>query len=123
MKRTIHVLLTLACTAFVFGAAAQDDIMKVAPNSNKVLLDDSHVRVIEGSLKPGEKTTMHHHPDHMIYFINGGTVRFTMQAGSTKEMTTKAGEAKWNEAVDHQTENIGNTTVKYLIVEPKENKM
>jgi quercetin dioxygenase-like cupin family protein len=123
MKRILRVLLPLLCAAFSFSAAAQNDILQVAPNSNKLVLDDSHVRVIEGSLKPGEKTVMHHHPDHMIYFISGGTVRFTMKDGSTKETTAKDGEARWNEAVDHQTENIGNTTVKYLIVEPKGNKM
>ena len=116
-------MLTLACTALAFNAAAQTDILQVAPNSNKLLLDDSHVRVIEGSLKPGEKTAMHHHPDHMIYFISGGTVRFTMKDGTTKEQTSKTGEARWNEAVDHQTENIGTTIVKYVIVEPKDNKM
>lgn len=119
MKRILRGLLTLAFAAFAFSAAAQTDILQVAPNSNKLVLDDSHVRVIEGSLKPGETTPMHHHPDHMIYFVSGGTVRFTMKDGSTKEQTSKAGEARWNEAVDHQSENIGKTTIKYVIVEPK----
>jgi quercetin dioxygenase-like cupin family protein len=123
MKRTIRLLLFAVCTGFALHANAQADIMEVAPNSNKVILDDSHVRVIEGSLKPGEKTAMHHHPDHMIYFNSGGTVRFTMKDGTTKEMTSKTGEARWNEAVDHQTENIGKTVVKYVIVEPKGGKM
>ena len=119
MKKILRGLLTLACAAFAFSAVAQTDILQVAPNSNKLVLDDSHVRVIEGSLKPGEKTAMHHHPDHMIYFISGGTVRFTMKDGSTREQTSMTGEARWNEAVDHQTENVGTTTVKYVIVEPK----
>jgi len=123
MKRTIRLLLLAACTAFALHANAQADLMEVAPNSNKVILDDSHVRVIEGSLKPGEKTAMHHHPDHMIYFTSGGTVKFTMKDGTTKEQTSKTGEAKWNEAVDHQTENVGTTIVKYVIVEPKGSKM
>lgn len=116
-------MLFTVFTSFAIHANAQADIMEVAPNSNKVILDDSHVRVIEGSLKPGEKTAMHHHPDHMIYFTSGGTVRFTLKDGTTKEQTSKTGEARWNEAVDHQTENIGTTIVKYVIVEPKGNKM
>lgn len=123
MKRTIQLLLFAACTSFVLHAKAQTDITQVAPKSNKVILDNSHVRVIEGSLKPGEKTEMHHHPGHMIYFTSGGTVRFTMKDGTTKEQTSKTGEARWNEAVDHQTENVGKTTVKYVIVEPKGGKM
>lgn len=116
-------MLVTVFTGFVLHATAQDDLVKVAPNSNKVILDDSHVRVIEGWINPGEKTAMHHHPAHMIYFTSGGTVRFTMQDGSTRESTSKTGEARWNDAVDHQTENIGKTTVKYVIVEPKEGKM
>ena|SRR5579859_483022 len=119
MKRKIQLLLLLACVGFVFHASAQDDIVQVAPNSNKVILEDSHVRVIEGWIKPGEKTAMHHHPGHTIYFTSGGTVRFTMKDGSTKETTVKTGEARWSDAVDHQAENIGKTTIKYVIVEPK----
>jgi quercetin dioxygenase-like cupin family protein len=123
MKKIIQLFLVTVFSAIAFHANAQDDLLKVSPMSNKLVLDNSHVRVIEGSLKPGEKTAMHHHPQHLIYFLSGGTVRFTLKDGSKKELTSKTGETRWNEAVDHETENIGNTTVRYLIVEPKEDKM
>jgi quercetin dioxygenase-like cupin family protein len=123
MKKIIHLLLVTVFTVIACNASAQDDILKVAPKTNKLLLDNSHVRVIEGSLMPGEKTAMHHHPGHMIYFLSGGRVRFTLKDGSKKEVTSKTGETRWNEAVDHEAENIGATTVRYLIVEPKEDKM
>ncbi len=101
------------------NASAQDDIVKVAPKSNKVIIDNQYVRVVEGWLKPGEKQAMHHHPGFIVHSLTTGTVRFTMKDGTKKVQTLKAGETSWRDAVDHQTENIGKTTVKYLLVEIK----
>ena len=43
------------------------DVLKVASNAYKLILENEKVRVLEIMLKPGEKAVMHNHPhDHVV---------------------------------------------------------
>ncbi|OGU77352.1 MAG: hypothetical protein A2V93_11800 [Ignavibacteria bacterium RBG_16_34_14] len=95
------------------------DAAKVAPDKVKVLFDNDKVRVLDFKFKPGEKTGMHSHPEYILYVLNGGTSKTTLSNGKTSEMTTKAGEVRWNEAVTHDNENIGKTEIHALVIELK----
>jgi quercetin dioxygenase-like cupin family protein len=53
--------------AFASTAALAQDAVKVASDHYKVLVDNAHVRVIENTLKPGEKDEMHTHPSGWFY--------------------------------------------------------
>lgn len=123
MKKSLYLTMIIVFLAFSLNALAQDDVVKVSPKNNKVLVDNKYVRVVQGWLAPGEKEPMHHHPGMVVRSLTTGTVRFTMKDGTTKEQTMKAGETSWRDAVDHETENIGTTMVKYLLIEVKAAKM
>lgn len=111
----VLVLVAVACTGAVFA----QDMVKVAPTHTKVLLDNDQVRVIEVSLKPGDKLPMHSHPANVVYFVTGGKTKTTVADGKVTETAHKAGEAIWSEPVTHSNENIGSSETKALVVEMK----
>ena len=111
-------LLAVACVAGL--ALAADDLLKVAPKCCTVLLQNDEVRVLDYVAKPGEKVAMHTHPDHVVYALSDGKIRFTMEDGTTKDVDIKKGQAIFNKAVTHSTENIGKTDVHVIIVEMTE---
>ena len=106
---------------FVIQHAMAQDMAKVHKGT-KVLLDNEQVRVLEVTLKPGEKTGMHSHPNHVIYAVKGGVSKAWSPDGKSTELETKDGEARWMAATTHDTENTGKGAVKVVVIELKEKK-
>ncbi len=46
------------------------DVVKVSPETHKVLLENEHVRVLDVHAKPGEKVAIHFHPASILYYLN-----------------------------------------------------
>jgi len=82
--------------------------------------ENDRVRVLRYHDRPGEKTTMHHHPDFVLQALSPFKRRLTMPDGSTKERAFKAGEILLMNAQSHIGENIGKTDTNVIIVELKE---
>lgn len=118
MKKSSLALVLAIVTLAMPCAYAADDLCAVGPTHCKILKEDAKVRVIDYTAKAGDKVAMHTHPAHVIYVIKGGTTKFTMPDGSTKEVHLKAGEAVINPAVTHATENV--TAAHVIIVEMKQ---
>ena len=77
MKR-IHILMfVLVVTGFVHGDAVTREQDPLTVNSKTIMLklENSRVRVLEATLKPGDKEKTHSHPAYVIYVIEGGKVR------------------------------------------------
>ena len=110
------VALALAFTSRV--GLAQDPV-KVAPANYKVALENDNVRVCNVTAKAGDKVATHSHPDHVVYAIAGGKVKFTYPDGKSKEVELKTGEATFLKAETHQTENVGTTELKLVVFELK----
>lgn len=122
MKRMYILILALVATGFVRSDAsvtrAQDPL--VVNSSTIVLkLENSRVRVLEATLKPGDKEKTHSHPAYVIYVIEGGRVRTHGADGSVAEADFKTGDVIYREAVTHWAENIGKTTIRLELVELK----
>lgn len=117
--RLISVLFLLSMFSWGFTAQAQNAV-KVAPDHYKVLLENEHVRVIENTLAPGEKDAMHTHPAGWYYVTKPGTMKVVHADGKTETWEAKAGEAGWLKTEGpHTSENIGNTTMGFVLVEVK----
>ncbi|MGH7909094.1 MAG: cytoplasmic protein [Thermodesulfobacteriota bacterium] len=101
---------------------AQDPV-KVAPKAFKVLLENDRVRVLDYRAKPGEKEPMHSHPDSFIFSLSPYKIKINFPDGTTEMRKGKAGEAIWQEAETHSSENMGTADARALIVELKEPKM
>jgi len=92
-----------------------EDAATVAPHVYKVLFENERARMLEVSMKPGESTAMHSHPD----VLSDGKVRLTSPSGEASEVEFLAGAAMWREAEEHATDNVGTTEVRALSFEPK----
>jgi len=84
-----------------------------------VQLENSHVRVIEGVLQPGDKEKMHSHPAFVTYVISGGKIRNHFADGKVVEAELKTGNVLYREPQTHWVENIGTTTLHFLLTELK----
>ncbi len=95
------------------------DPLKVASNVAGLLLENDRVRVITGTLKPGDKAAMHSHPDHVVYTTKSGKIKLTYPSGNTKDIDMEEGRAMFMEAQSHEVNNIGDTTVAFVVIELK----
>ncbi len=98
----------------------QKDPIEVAPNIYKVLFENDKVRLLEITMKPGDKSEMHHHPASLNYVIKGGKAKMTLPDGQSMDMEMKDGDHVWQEAISHSVENTGTEEVKVIAVELKQ---
>jgi len=123
MKNLIHFIMVVLVVAMMLGVVSKtsmaQDVMKVAPESHKVLLENDRVRVLEYRIKPGKKDAMHSHPDYLVYVLTTGKFKFTLPDGKTFDREGKAGEVLFIEAETHATENVGSTEAHGLLIELK----
>lgn len=96
-----------------------DDAVAVAPHAYKVVLENDRVRVLESRMGPGDRTEMHSHPALVAVAMQGGKYRFTLGDGQTMEVDVPVGVPLYFDAVDHETENIGDTEGVVLLIELK----
>jgi quercetin dioxygenase-like cupin family protein len=113
-------LIPIVCISILsFGIAFAQDPVKVDPARYKVILNNKQVRVMDVRMKPGEKTPMHSHPNHVIYSFTGGKTKFTLPDGKTNTVTSKAGQVVWRNAETHTVENGGKNETHALDIELK----
>jgi quercetin dioxygenase-like cupin family protein len=122
MKRIYVLIFVLLITGFVRGDArvttAQDPLV-VNSDSIALKLENSRVRVLEATLKPGVKEKLHSHPAYVIYVIAGGKVRMHNTDGQVTEAAFRTGDVLYRDPVTHWAENIGKTTIRLELVELK----
>ena len=96
-------------------------IPEQATGQVKPLLDNDQVRIFEATIKVGEKTPEHSHPaDEATYVLSGGKIKLTLPNGTTSIEERKTGELSWRTApVTHVAENVGDTELRFLIIELK----
>ena len=115
----LGVLFATVALLFVAGTALAQDVVKVAPDKVKVLLENERVRVNDVRIKPGEKVPMHSHPANIVYILGDYKIKSTSPDGKTQEVEGKAGAAVWREALTHSVENVGSTEVHVVEIELK----
>ncbi len=117
LRSLIAVALAIAPPSF-----AQDPV-KVAPGNYNCTLENAQTRLCEFTLGPGGKIPTHSHPNHAVYVLAPGKLRITDDAtGKADEHDFKAGQTVWIPAVTHHAENIGDTTLKGLVIEYRDRK-
>jgi quercetin dioxygenase-like cupin family protein len=120
-RSIMGVLFVTFVLVFATKAAMAQDPVKVAPEHYKALLDNDRVRVLEVTVKPGEKTAKHSHPANVIYSFNDAKTKFTV-GGKSVVRELKADTALWGAAETHTGENVGTTETRVLVFELKGNK-
>ena len=115
----LHLRIGALATLLAAAAMAQDAV-KVSPATNKVLKENAYVRVVESTFAPGAKEPLHTHPAGWYYVTQPGKLRVTHADGKTELWDAKLGEAAWMDGeAPHSAENVGTTTLQYVLVEVK----
>ena len=107
----------LVCLASAF--ALGQDPTKVEPKHYKVDFENEQVRVVSVTYGPHEKSALHDHPGGVSVSITEAHLRFTDENGKTREVFSKAGEARWYPPFKHRVENLGDTTYHGVYIELK----
>lgn len=83
------------------------------------LHEDAAHRILRCTFAPSVGHERHFHDRHFGYAISGGRMRIT-DARGTREVDLATGSSFTSDGVAwHDVVNIGDTTVVYLIIEPK----
>ena len=97
------------------------DPVATNPDHYKVVLENDPVRVLEYLDQPGHKTTLHEHPDSVMYTLSTFRRRLYTADGQTRDVEISAGTTGWLPAQQHAGHNIGDTDTHVIFVELKEN--
>ena len=119
-SKYLIVFALVGSVAFLGGATAAQDVVVVAPESHKVILENDQVRVLQVHVKPGEKVAMHSHPANVAYFLTDGKLKITLPNGKADVRTIKAGTANWSEPATHAAENVGSADFEEIQIEMKQ---
>lgn len=98
------------------------DAAKVMPQTYRVAFENSKVRVLEFTGRPGMGIcgeSVHSHPAHLTVVLDGWEGTVTSADGKARHVTRKVGDVFWSEAETHKVENTGRTGSRVLIVELK----
>jgi len=116
----MQLILALALVLMLYGNTPAQDPAKTDSDKYKVVLENERVRILEYRDKPGEKTTMHVHPDFVVVARSAFRRRLTLPGGKTMVREFRPGEVLWTDGQSHIGENIGDTDTHVLIIELKE---
>ncbi len=118
--RRLSLSIAILCLFSLAGTGGAQDVVKVAPEHNKIILENADVRVIENTLAPGQKDAMHTHASGWYYVTKPGTMKIVFADGKVATWEAKEGEGGWLQTkAPHTAENVGTTTLVYVLVEVK----
>ena len=103
------------------------DAMQAAPDHHRVLLENEHVRVLEGWVAPGDTVPVHTHrwpgvlhivsSSHFVRFDAEGRLIYDSRNGPP---LPAAGTILWGAALTpHSLRNVGTTDIRVIAVETK----
>jgi quercetin dioxygenase-like cupin family protein len=105
----------------IAAAAAGQDPVRVAPALYKVQVDNAWVRVLRTTRDPRGKSPMHSHPPAVVVCLTDSHQRVTNANGTVTEVTHKAGDVIYNEAITHSEESLSDQPLEAVVVELKPN--
>jgi len=122
MKKNLIYWGGMGLFLFLFSLPAMaQDWKSVNPAMARVLAESKLVRGTEIVMAPGEKSEMHTHPAHFFYALTDGKMMVHYKDGKDELIEMKAGDAGVSDPErPHISENVGTTTLRFLVVELKE---
>jgi quercetin dioxygenase-like cupin family protein len=95
------------------------DPVKLDPEHHPVPLENDRVRVLRTILVPHLKSPMHQHPHYVVVYLTELHTTMTLGDGRVVDNPRRPGEIAWRDALQHETENIGDHTAVEIQVEIK----
>ena len=117
--------MVLACSATLAHGSEADALPHAfdagwqGQQTCELLYETAAVRVGQCTFPPGVGHEKHYHEPHFGYVLEGGTLHIVDADGERTVTTTGGGTWSTEERTVHEAVNIGDTTTRYLIVEPR----
>lgn len=120
-RRLRSALTLLAIAALAVAAGSPPGAPQAGLQRGRVLLENDHVVVVEGTIGPGEVTGMHTHElPAVVVCIEGSTLKETLPDGTTRNVTRTPGEVVWRDkSFRHDETNTGEKTLRVIAVQMK----
>ena len=93
------------------------DPVNVEAKFLKMHKDTLGIKLYEVTLNPGDSVGIHNHPDHVIYFAQGGKLRLYAKDGKSEDVEVPTGAAILSPTTSHYGLNIGTTPVKMIVTD------
>src|SRR5262245_19069860 len=119
MKTAARCVIRAAVTIVVVTVVPAQDVLTVHDDKIQLRLENDRVRVLERTLRPGEREKPHSHPSYLIHVVTGGKLRNHAADGKVTEFEVKAGDVLYRDPTTHWAENIGTTVINVILVELK----
>lgn len=102
-------------------ATADDplDSLKACPDTQKLILENQFVRVIDDQIPVGVAEPRHRHRHGVTIYLSNYTTEQTTDDGKVTPQARKIDTAGWNEATIHIVKNIGTTPSHAIRIELK----
>jgi hypothetical protein len=118
-KRWLWLGVPVALAVWVWPSQAQDslDSLVVCKDTQKLLFENSFVRVIDDVMAPGVKEPKHWHPHGLVIAlvdVDADTETTVLPAGQVVRGHSKAGAVTWGEVTVHETRNPGTSTSHFI---------
>ena len=91
--------------------------LTVGAQFSKKLADTLNMKMYEFTVKPGDSAALHTHPAHAVYVLQGGKLAVSFKGAGRQILDLKTGMGFISGALSDAGKNIGNTTVKLLIID------
>ena len=116
---TLSIVPLLAASLLASGGQSGG---KTSLQSERLILENSRVRVLEYTSRPtggvcgvGE----HSHPPHLTIILDPARDRMVTGGGKPEEADLKPGDVFWSDGETHTDLNIGSTNSRLIVVELK----
>jgi quercetin dioxygenase-like cupin family protein len=127
LKAQLSAAILAAAVAIIpFAARCEEpDALSVEWQGKKPcekLHEDDQIRILRCTFPPGAKHLRHQHPVDFVYVLSDGKQEVKTEAG-TKQGEPIADNFALNAPVSwHEVTNVGDTTIRYVVVEMKYRK-
>lgn len=119
MFRNVIMAAQIAAISLFCTTALAEDAVTADPGHYTVEFENDKVRIIRVKYGPGEKSVMHTHGPNAWVVVDGGQMRMTLPDGSSGVEELEAGAIGWSDHDDHLPENLSDSSVEVVLVEPK----
>lgn len=123
MRKVLTLAAALAALAApVLAQDATPDALSVewkGQHPCEKLYEDAQIRVARCTFPPGAVHLRHSHPAYLSYVLEGGRMK-SVSASGAQTFESVAGKLSATDPIPwHEATNVGDTTVRYLIIEKK----
>jgi quercetin dioxygenase-like cupin family protein len=102
------------------GHSSSESTGHNGPAGAEFVLDNEQVSVVRIRMAPHEKTPIHELTARVVVWLTDAHLRDTLASGEVHDERARAGEVEWVPAQRHQGENLGDESVAFIAVIPKQ---